>query len=202
MDPVADRSSSTRHRILEVALDLFGTRGVDAVSLDEIARAVGIRKQTVLYWFESKDALVDEVLGVAAGELVIVIDAALRAAPDDPLDRIDAVIRAVFRPAVRRPALLGLIREVSRLDSEQAERLRQRLDALVERAVGYLGAEMDAGRLRRGDPGIVAALGYATLTGIATEPEALRAVHWQPTAAGLRQLRDELRRFLRAALAP
>ena len=198
----ADTGGSTRHRILEVALDLFGTRGVDAVSLDEIARAVGVRKQTVLYWFESKDVLVDEVLGVAAGELVIVIDAALRAAPDDPLDRIDAVIRAVFRPAVRRPALLGLIREVSRLDSEQAERLRQRLDVLVERAVGYLASEMDAGRLRRGEPGIVAALGYATVTGIATEPEALRAVRWQPTAAGLRQLRDELRRFLRAALAP
>ncbi|HSM67584.1 MAG TPA: TetR/AcrR family transcriptional regulator [Ilumatobacteraceae bacterium] len=202
MDVTAHSGSSTRHRILEVALDLFGTRGVDAVSLDEIARAVGVRKQTVLYWFESKDALVDEVLGVAAAELVIVIDAALRAAPDDPLDRIDAVIRAVFRPAVRRPALLGLIREVSRLDSEQAERLRRRLDALVERAVGYLAAEMDAGRLRRGEPGIVAALGYATVTGIATEPEALRAVRWQPTAGGLRQLRDELRRFLRAALAP
>ncbi len=111
---------STRDRILEVALDLFGTRGVDAVSLDEIARAVGVRKQTVLYWFASKDDLVDEVLAVAATELVVVIDAALRAAPDDPLDRIDAVVRAVFRPAVRRPALLGLVREVSRLESDQA----------------------------------------------------------------------------------
>ena len=92
---------STRERILEVALDLFGMRGVDAVSLDEIARTVGVRKQTVLYWFESKDALVDEVLAVAAAELVIVIDAALRAAPNDPLDRIDAVVRAVFRPLLR-----------------------------------------------------------------------------------------------------
>ena len=193
---------TTRDRILETALDLFGTRGVDAVSLDEIARTVGVRKQTVLYWFETKDALVDEVLGVAAAELVIVIDAALRAAPDDPLDRIDAVIRAVFRPAVRRPALLGLVREVSRLDPDQAERLRRRLDPLVERAVGYLGAEMDAGRLRRGDPRLVAALGYATLTGIATEPEALRAVGWRPDAVGLRRLRDELRHFLRAALEP
>ena len=192
----------TRDRILETALDLFGTRGVDAVSLDEIARAVGVRKQTVLYWFESKDVLVDEVLGVAAGELVVVIDAALRAAPDDPLDRIDAVIRAVFRPAVRRPALLGLIREVSRLDTEQAERLRERLQPLIDRAVGYLSAEMDAGRLRRGDPQLVAALGYATLTGIATEPEALRAVGWQADAHGLRSLRDELRAYLRAALAP
>jgi AcrR family transcriptional regulator len=161
-----------------------------------------VRKQTVLYWFESKDVLVDEVLAVAAAELVIVIDAALRAAPNDPLDRIDAVVRAVFRPAVRRPALLGLIREVSRLESDQAERLRARIQALVDRAVGYLGAEMDAGRLRRGDPRLVAALGYATLTGIATEPEALRAVGWQADAAGLRALRDELRAFLRAALTP
>jgi len=192
----------TRDRILDTALVLFGMRGVDAVSLDEIARTVGVRKQTVLYWFENKDALVDEVLAVAAAELVIVIDAALRAAPDDPLDRIDAVIRAVFRPAVRRPALLGLIREVSRLDTAQAGRLRERLAPLVDRAVGYLSAEMDAGRLRRGDPGLVAALGYATLTGIATEPEALRAVGWRSDAAGLRALRDELRSFLRAALSP
>jgi TetR/AcrR family transcriptional regulator len=197
---MADRS--TRDRILEVSLDLFGTRGVDAVSLDEIARAVGVRKQTVLYWFASKDDLIDEVLAVAAAELVIVIDAALRAAPDDPLDRIDAVVRAVFRPAVRRPALLGLIREVSRLESDQAERLRSRIQSLVDRAIAYLGAEMEAGRLRRGDPRLMAALGYATLTGIATEPEALRAVGWEPTSAGLRRLRDELRSFLRFALAP
>ena len=61
---------------------------------------------------------------------------------------------------------------------------------------------MAAGRLRRGDPRLVAALAYATVTGIATEPEALRAVGWTPSAAGLRHLRAELLAFLRAALAP
>jgi hypothetical protein len=95
-----------------------------------------------------------------------------------------------------------LFREVNRLDSDQADRLRERIEPLVERAVSYLGDEMESGRLRRGDPGLVAALGYATLTGIATEPEALRAVGWTANAAGLRKLRDELRAFLRAALAP
>ncbi|MDG1266159.1 MAG: TetR/AcrR family transcriptional regulator [Ilumatobacter sp.] len=193
---------STRDRIIGVSVDLFGSRGVDAVSLDEIAREVGIRKQTVLYWFASKDALVDGVLDAVAAELFVVIDAAVRAAPDDPLERIDNIVRAVFRPAVRRPALLGLFREVSRLDVDQADRLRLRIEPLVERAVSYLAEEMEADRLRQGDPGLVAALGYATLTGIATEPEALRAVGWKPTAAGLRKLRDELRAFLRAALAP
>lgn len=193
---------STRERILDAALDLFGARGVDAVSLDEIARAVGVRKQTVLYWFPSKDDLVDAVLETVAAELALVIDAAVRSAPDDPLDRIDAVVRAVFRPAVRRPALLGLVREVSRLPEAQAERLRAHVQPLIDRGVDYLQAEMKAGRLRVADPGLVAAIAYGTVTGIATEPEALRAIRWQATPTGLRRLRDELRAFLRAALAP
>jgi AcrR family transcriptional regulator len=192
----------TRQRILDTAIDQFGARGVDAVSLDEIARHVGIRKQTVLYWFPSKDALVDAVLESVAAELVVVIDAAVRSAPDDPLDRIDAVVRAVFRPAVRRPALLGLVREVSRLPAAQADRLRHHVQPLVERCVDYMALEMDKGHLRRADPGLIAALAYATVTGIATEPEALRAVGWRADAAGLRHLRGELRMFLRAALSP
>ena len=192
----------TRQRILDAALDLFGSRGVDAVSLDEIARDVGVRKQTVLYWFPSKDELIDAVLEATAAELIVVIDAAVRAAPDDPLDRIDAVVRAVFRPAVRRPALLGLIREVGRLSREHQDRLYELLRPLIERAIDILQREMDAGRLRRADPRLIAALAYATVTGIATEPEVLRAVGWAPDPIGLRRLRAELQRFLRAALAP
>jgi len=192
----------TRQRILDAAIDQFGARGVDAVSLDEIARDVGVRKQTVLYWFPSKDELVDAVLESVAAALVVVIDAAVRSAPDDPLERIDAVVKAVFRPAVRRPALLGLVREVSRLPAAQADRLRRHVQPLVDRCVEYMALEMDKGNLRRADPGLIASLSYATVTGIATEPEALRAVGWRANAVGLRHLRDELRSFLRAALAP
>ncbi|MGI9053401.1 MAG: TetR/AcrR family transcriptional regulator [Ilumatobacteraceae bacterium] len=195
-------TAPTRERILSAALDLFGRRGVDGVSLDEIAFAVGVRKQTVLYWFASKEELVDAVLETMAGELAVVIDAAVRAAPRDPLERIDAVVRATFRLAVRRPAVLGLVRELSRLPGPQAERLRRLVEPLVDRAVAFFDSEMDAGRLRRGDPRLVAALAYATVTGIATEPEALRGVGWAPTASGLRRLRNELRAFLRAALSP
>jgi AcrR family transcriptional regulator len=194
---------STRTQILDVALDLFGGRGFDAVSLDEIAREVGVRKQTVLYWFPSKDELLDAVLDEVAGELVVVIDAAVRSAPaDDPLDRIDAVVRAVFRPAVRRPAMLGLVRELSRLPEAHVDRLRVRVQPMVDRCIDYLRHQSDKGALRRADPALVLALAYATVTGVATEPEVLRAAGWRPTTAGLRHLRDELRAFLRAALAP
>jgi len=194
--------SSTRQRILDAATDLFGMRGVEAVSLDVIAGEVGVAKQTLLYWFPSKDDLVQAVLEAAVLELSVGVEAAIRASTDDPLDRIAAVVRAVFRSAVRRPALLGLVREISRLPPASGDRLHAAFEPLVARAVGYLQREMNAGRLRRADPRMVAALCYATVTGIATEPEALRAVGWSPTTADLRRLRAELLAFLRAALQP
>jgi AcrR family transcriptional regulator len=194
--------SNTRQRILEAATDLFGVRGVEAVSLDVIAADVGVAKQTLLYWFPSKDDLVQAVLGNAIQELSLGIEAAIRASTHDPIDRIEAVVKAVFRPAVRRPALLGLVREVSRLSPASSDRLAEEVGPLVDRAVDYLELEMSKGSLRRADARIVAALCYATVTGIATEPEALRMVGWTLTPAELRKLRAELLGFLRAALAP
>jgi TetR/AcrR family transcriptional regulator len=192
----------TRQRILDVALDLFGTRGVDAVSLDEIARAVGVRKQTVLYWFESKDELVDAVLEQVASELLVVIDAAIRSAPDDPLDRVDAVVTR--RVPSGRPAS-GAARagaRVSRLPTAHADRLRAHVQPLVDRCVDYLAHEMDA----------AAPSGRSGLDRRARVRDRHRHRHrargvaggadGEPTAAGLRRLRDELRAFLRAALAP
>ena len=145
----------TRERILDAALERFGTRGVEAVSLDDIAVVVGVRKQTVLYWFPSKDELVDAVLEEAAHELAVVVDAAVRAAPANPLDQVDAVVRAAFATAVRRPALLGLVRELSRLPGDRAERLRAHVDPLVQRAIVFLTKAMDDGRAapRRPGPG-------------------------------------------------
>lgn len=196
------RRTGTRELILERATDLFGRWGVEAVSLDQIASEVGVAKQTLLYWFPSKDDLVENVVAATAAELVVVVEAAIRAAADDPLDRIEAVVKAVFRPAVRRPSLLGLIRELSRLPADTSDRVTEQLRPLADRAIAWMRGEMDRGRLRRGDPAIVIALAYATVTGIATEPEALRVVGWNTDTAGLRRLRTELTAFLRSALSP
>lgn len=199
---MATRKGTTRTSILEASVDLFGTRGFSAVSLDDIAGVVGVAKQTVLYWFASKDELLDAVLEQTATELAAIIEAAVRAAPDEPLARVESVIHAVLRPAVRRPALLGLVREVSRLSPAHAERLTQSVRPFVQRATDYLRQEMAAGRLRPADPGLMVALAYATVTGIATEPTALQAVGWEVTTPGLRHLRRELTEFILAALRP
>jgi TetR/AcrR family transcriptional regulator len=197
----APSATPTRDRILDAALTLFGTRGFEAVSLDEIAVAVGVRKQTVLYWFASKDELLGSVVERTADELVLAVDNALGHAGEG-FARVEAVVKAVFRPAVRRPALLGLVRELNRLGPAVSLSLRDRFQPLIERGVSFLRDEMTAGRMRQGDPHLMLAISYAAVFGMATEPEALRAVGWQPDATGLRHLRAELLAHLRGALAP
>ena len=58
----------TDARILDAALSQFGTRGFEATSLDAIAGELGVRKQTILYWFPSKDALLDAVVERTAAD--------------------------------------------------------------------------------------------------------------------------------------
>jgi AcrR family transcriptional regulator len=202
-DPSITRSATatrpTRDRILDAALDRFGTQGVPGTSLDEIAADVGVRKQTVLYWFASKDDLVAAVIDHVAGELAADIATAIQHTGLG-FQRVEATVKAVFRLAVQRPALLGLVRELNRLGPAVADQLAARLAPLVDRAVDFLEAEMRAGRFRRADTRLTIALAYATVVGVATEPEALRAVGWRPSVSGLRRLRTELLTYLRAAL--
>ena len=182
-----------------MALAAFGTRGFEATSLDAVAGELGVTKQTVLYWFPSKVALLEAVIERAADELVRALDDAAAGPPAGPA-RIDAVMRVVFRFAVRRPELLGLVREAGRLGPEVAADVGARLAPLVDRAVALLDREMALGSIRRADPRMTLLFLYATVVGVATEAEAVRAVGLQPGPMTLARLRRELFAFVRAAL--
>ncbi|MDE0194445.1 MAG: TetR/AcrR family transcriptional regulator [bacterium] len=198
----------TRARILEAALASFGGRGYDAVSLDSIARDSGIRKQTVLYYFGSKDALMEAVIDRTVADLTAALLASVEAAPPATADDespdvwagVEAVVRGVFRLAVRRPEMLGLLREVTRLGPPWIDRVRAGFEPLVERARAFLEAGMDSGRIRRCDPGLLLVSTYSTVMGVATEVEVLRAVGVEPTLRDTVLRRRELLRFLRSAL--
>ena len=140
---------TTRDRVLEAALVSFGTRGYEATSLDQVAAELGIRKQTILYYYPSKAELLDAVVDLGSASLVETLEAAL-SNDGTGWDRLEAIIRSVFRLALRRPELLGLLREVSRLGAEPAARLTDNLDPLVNRAREFLEAEMAA----LGDKGV------------------------------------------------
>lgn len=188
----------TSSRILEAAVTQFGTSGFDATSLDDLARSLDIRKQTILYHFGSKDDLLRATVDHAGAEMVDEIEQAC--AGQRGWEAVDAVVGVVFRVAVRQPAKLGLLREVMRLGAPWATQLTDGFDPLIKRACEFLETEMDAGRMRRSDSRLVLVSAYSTVVGVATEIEVLRAVGIEPTLREAVRRRSELRRFLRAAL--
>lgn len=190
---------ATSERILDAAMASFGTAGYEATSLDHLAADLGIRKQTILYWFPSKEALLDAVLARSAAELTEALESALAAAGEG-WDRVEAVVRSVFRLAMRRPELLGLLREATRLGRPATDRVMEALDPLVERAREFLEAEMVAGHMRRSDARLLLLTAYSSVVGVATEVEVLRALGIEPTGRSLAARRRELLAFLRSAL--
>jgi AcrR family transcriptional regulator len=185
--------------VLDAALASFGTRGFEATSLDAIAAELGVRKQTILYYFPSKDVLLDGVIDACADELTAELERTLGRAGDG-WGRVEAVVRKVFRIAARRPALLGFLREVSRLGPPASTRLADRLDPLVKRAQGFLESEMDAGRLRPRDPSLVLLAAYSMVVGVSTEVEVLGALGQEQTLRALVRRRNGLLALLRDAL--
>ena len=198
---VKANTRDTRARVVDAAIVAFGGRGYDATSLDAVASELGIRKQTILYYFPSKEALLDAAIDRAAEDLSLTLEEALARAGQG-WDRVEAVVRSVFRLAARRPELLGLIREVSRLGPPPTTRLTATLDPLIQRATTFLESEMDVGAMRRHDPRLLLLAAYSTVIGVATEVEVMRALGYEPTARSLVRRRAELLAFLRSALIP
>ena len=190
---------STSDRILDAALASFASRGYEATSLDAVAKELEITKQTILYWFPSKDALLEAVIARSAAHLSAALETALQAAGEG-WDRVEAVVRSVFRLAARQPELLGLLREVGRLGPPAATQMTLALEPLVQRASAFLEAEMDAGSMRRHDPRLLLLAIYSTVIGMVTEVEVLRALGEEPTARSLVRRRADVLQLLRSAL--
>ncbi|MGH9045516.1 MAG: TetR/AcrR family transcriptional regulator [Acidimicrobiales bacterium] len=191
--------SATPHRILDAALVSFGTRGYDATSLDAIAAMLEIRKQTILYWFPNKEALLSQLIDRSATELSEAFEVGLQGSGEG-WSKVDAVVRAVFRLAARRPELLGLVRETARLGPPAASQMLGALDPLVRGATAFLESEMAAGRMRRHDPRLLLLAIYSTVIGMVTEVEVLRALGEEPTARSLVRRRADVLALLRSAL--
>jgi AcrR family transcriptional regulator len=193
--------SGTAARILEASMEAFGGRGYGSTSLDDLARELGVRKQTILYWFPSKDALLGACLDAAAAELAGELESALSGTKAG-WPRLEALLRRAFRVAARRPALVGLLREADRLGPPASTRLVERLAPLSDRARAWLAAEMDARRLARHDPDAVVLAAYSMLTGLAVEVETQRALGMATDLRALVRRERSVERLLRSALAP
>ncbi len=177
----------------------FAGRGVAGTSLDWLARDLGVTKQTILYHFGSKDGLISAVLTEAAHDLAVELQSAIDVS-EPGWDRVVATVRSSFALAVRRPELLGLLREVNRLGSRWSEVVLELLQPLIDRAIEDLTDGMATGRFQRGDPQMVLLASYAVVTGVVSDVEVLRAVGLELDLRAAARLRRTLLSFLEAVL--
>jgi len=91
------RSPQAHDRVLRAALGLFGERGIEATSMDAIARAAGVSKATIYNHWADKEALLMEVMlfvngldrepeDVDSGDLCRDLGTVLSRRPPDELD--------------------------------------------------------------------------------------------------------------------
>jgi len=191
-----------RHALIEEAIRAFGREGYSGASLDQIATAVGIRKQTLLYYFPTKDALLEACLQAAGQRVAQEIADALEG-KTTYWDRAEAVIHAVFGLAEEWPEFPMFVREAGRLGPMAFERFADVLDPLRRRAVDFLQAGMDDGQVRKQDPAMLLFTLYTAVIGSLTEASVLAAVVGVDRGrASLRRREKEVTAFVRAALEP
>ena len=101
--------AAKRARIVEAALELFGSRGYADTTIDEIAAAAGVGRRTVFQHFPTKAAILLDHFLARREEAVEKL--AARPAGEPPLVSLNAVVRDMCEPPIDR-RLLVQIRQV------------------------------------------------------------------------------------------
>jgi AcrR family transcriptional regulator len=105
---LADVDTATPQRILDGALSAFGDIGFEAARLEDIARAAGITRPSLLYHFPSKEALYEAAIHRAFLELGSMLMSAMSERRDFP-SRLVATARAYERYLYEHPELARLL---------------------------------------------------------------------------------------------
>lgn len=101
------RRAQVERRILDAAWTEMAGAGVAALSVREVARAVGIRQQSLTYYFPTKQELLDALFADGFAELQRTFDGVAPAA--DPVQGVVDLARAFVDHCVARPAAYHLM---------------------------------------------------------------------------------------------
>jgi len=186
---------------MEEAIRLFGKNGYQGTSLDAVAKAAGVRKQTLLYYFPTKEALLEACVMETSQRVALALSEALEAETSTSR-KAETVIHTVFELAGEWPEFPQFVREASRLGPEVIERFAAVLEPLRLRALAFLANGMKEGQIRRQDPALLLFTLYTAVIGSVTEAGVLRAVVGEDRSRmALHRREREVLSFIRNALA-
>lgn len=193
-----------RDQILEAATRLFAAQGLAGTSLQEVADAVGVRKPSLLYHFDSKDTLHRAVLDGLLARWNEALPQLLRAAARE--DRFDAILDAAigfFSEDPDRARLL--LREALDRPAEMRALLAEYVSPWMGMIAETLRKGQEAGVIRADvDPEAYCVMVIHLIIGNVATAGTVSALA-SPGARGAKpgpRIIKEIKRFARAALEP
>lgn len=148
------RGSKRREQIVEAAFRLFSDQGYHGTTVGDICDELGVGKGVFYWYFESKEALFNELLDVSLFRLRRAQQAAIEGI-DDPVERIERGIRASIDFYSKEQGFLAVIRTAARYE-EFAGTLAKGQDIVVSDVAVHVKEGMAQGRFRHGDPDLMA----------------------------------------------
>jgi AcrR family transcriptional regulator len=127
-----------RAQILTHATRLFAEQGYDGTSVQEIADAVGIRKPSLLYHFNSKDELRENVISEMLAHWNAVLPSLLLGATRE--ERFDATMEALSKFFIEDPDRARLM---LRETLDRPEHMRALLKEFVRPWIELLGGQLE-----------------------------------------------------------
>jgi len=142
------RLEARRAEICRAAAQIFRDRGFDATSVSDIARALGMTKAGLYHYFESKEALLFEIMSFGLDRVrdeVVVLVRGIR----DPEDRLRQLIVRHARITTRgQGAVAHLGDEIRALPPASRKQLEERMRVYFDLVRDTLSELKSAGRLR------------------------------------------------------
>ena len=149
--PVTRIQQKNRATILDAALDVFSLRGFGGATVDQIAATAGLSKPNLLYYFPTKEAIYEALLG---GLLDTWLDPLRAMKPSgEPLPEILAYVQRkleMSRDFPRESRLFAneIIQGAPLIESELSGALR----SLVDEKAKIINQWADEGRIARVNP--------------------------------------------------
>jgi AcrR family transcriptional regulator len=158
--------------ILRAARQVMEQRGLEAVTMEDIATAAGVAKGTIYLYFQSKDDLIQALMSKVGENLLLDLDAILEA-PGSPPEKLRRVVAMLLNYLEREWILFPVFaRDWMRGEREEGKGRWQHIQELEEKLTNRLtrlfAAGIASGQFIQANPrllaflvrGLVRAVGY------------------------------------------
>ncbi|WP_097238774.1 TetR/AcrR family transcriptional regulator [Streptomyces sp. 1331.2] len=152
--------------LVTAAFEVLDEQGLEKVSVREVARRAGVSAGAPFRHFADRQALLTALADRVLADFTRWQEAQVAAAGPDGRSVMRAIGMGFVRYAVRHPQRFELVRSRVFTATREPE-LREQLDGIDRAFTDLIVADQEAGRLRPGDPALVALAGQALVYGLA-----------------------------------